>query len=93
MVRLFVHGDTIYPDVIRVRPGKVFIRAENATLEDISVVVERVQPGQGRRVEARVKTVSRARRADQEITVGTGEYELFEETQPAYRCKMIVEPK
>ena len=90
-VRVFIHPDDIYPAVVAVPPGKVIISAENNTLKDIALVVERLSNrGQG---VARVTAARRDKRNRQEFTLGTGEYIFYEESRPNRYGKLIVDPK
>ena len=41
-IRVWLHGDSIRPNVIRTRPGVIVLRAENETRSDVSLVLERV---------------------------------------------------
>jgi hypothetical protein len=93
LVRVWVHGDGIQPSVLFARPGKIFFNVENETQSDISLAIERVTQGQAN---ARVKalgTQRKARRVGEEMTLGPGEYVVYEETQPQYRARLIVEPR
>jgi len=78
LIRVFVHDFDIYPDVVRTRPGKIQLRAENETREDIALVVERVRPGQSPEPLTRIKTVSRGKRAQEELALGVGEYVFYD---------------
>jgi hypothetical protein len=91
-VRFWVHGDSIYPDVYRIRPGKVLLRFENQTSDDITVALERIIPGSSPQLLKMVSTVNRGYRADVEMTLEAGEYQLYEMGLPAYRGKLIVGP-
>jgi hypothetical protein len=93
LIRVFVHEFDLYPDLIRIKPGKVLIRAENEKRAEIALVIERVGPGQSRQQTARVSAARHLRRADQEITLGVGEYVFYEESQPALKGALIVEPQ
>lgn len=93
LVRVFVHGDDIYPRSILIRPGKLLVVAENETQSDISLVVEKLNPGRAPDAVARVKTPHLGKRNRQELTLGAGEYEFYEESQPHLRGKIIVDPQ
>jgi hypothetical protein len=93
LVRVWVHGDAIYPETLRIPPGKVLIRAENETQSEINLIVERVRPGQANQSVARVRAVVDQKRANQEMTLGVGEYVYYDESQPQYKGTLIVEPK
>lgn len=91
LVRVWVHGDAIQPPILYARPGKILFNVENETQSDISLVIERAVPGGAN---ARVKSVGtqrKGKRVGEEMRLGPGEYELYEETQPQYRAKLIVE--
>ena len=92
LIRVWMHGDMIYPTVVHARPGRVLLRAENQTQTDVALVLERVLPGAARQRTARVNTVSKALRAEQLLTVGVGEYEFYDEAFPEAKGKLIVEP-
>jgi hypothetical protein len=92
-VRIFLHGDEIYPDTLRLQPGRILLSAENETQSDISLIIERVIPGQGREVVANVRTVRQAKRNEQELLLGVGEYTYYEESQPEIKGTLIVEPQ
>jgi len=93
IVTIWVHGEDIYPGVVRVRPGRVLIRAENETQSDIVLVVERIAPGAAPQAAATVSTSRRAKRADKELQLGAGEYRFYEQSQPDTMGAMIVEPR
>ncbi|MFY9607892.1 MAG: hypothetical protein WAU45_04660 [Blastocatellia bacterium] len=93
MVRIFVHGDDIYPGFARVRPGRVLLRAENETQSDVALILERVVSGETRQSVARVATSGRGKRADNEVALDIGEYVFFEESRPEIQGRLIVEPR
>ena len=90
-IRVFIHPEDIYPSAAHVKPGKLRLVAENETQTDVSLIVERVSPGQSQRVGA-VKTVNHAKRSPQEITLGAGEYVFYEESRPQQKGRIIVDP-
>lgn len=92
LIRVWMHGEAVYPPVVRARPGKILLRAENRTQSDVALVLERLLPGAARQRTARVNTVSRALRADLVLTLGTGEYEYYHEAFPEAKGKLIIEP-
>ena len=92
LVRIFVHPEDLYPDVVRVTAGKVLIVAENETQKDISLVLVRKNPGQPAQGVALVKTPNVDRRARRDLTLGAGEYVFYEESQPQLQGKLIVDP-
>jgi hypothetical protein len=93
LVRIFVHGDDLYPDVVRVTAGKVLIVAENETQKDIFLVVERKTDGQPQQGIALVKTPHLDKRARRELTLEAGEYVFYEESQPQLQGRLIVDPE
>ena len=93
LVRVFIHNDDIYPSVVRARPGKILLKAENQTLGDVALIVERKQPGQAPAREARLATQNQARRHQQDLTLGVGEYEFYTEARPEIRGLLIVEAR
>jgi hypothetical protein len=93
LVRVWVHGEDIYPQVVHVRPGRVFLRLENETQSDVALIVERVEAGRPPQNLTRLNTTRKAKRADQEIRLGAGEYVFYEETQPDFKGRIFVEPR
>ena len=90
-LRVFIHPDDIYPRLVRVRPGKVVISAENNTQKDIAIIIEPAStPGHNL---GRVAAAVRDKRNKHEYTLGAGEYVFYEETQPKRQGKLIVDPK
>ncbi|HXG94388.1 MAG TPA: hypothetical protein VNN73_18735 [Blastocatellia bacterium] len=92
LVRVWVHNDDIYPYVVRVKPGRILLVVENRTLTDITLIVERVLPGQARQLAARVSAVRKAIRVNGEFVLGAGEYVFYEESQPDVKGTIIVRP-
>lgn len=92
LIRIWMHGDAIYPPIARARPGKILLRAENQTQSDVALILERVLPGDARQNTARVSTVSKALRANLVLTLVPGEYEFYDEAFPEARGKLIVGP-
>jgi hypothetical protein len=92
VVTIWVHGEDIYPGVVRARPGRVRLRAENETQSDIVLIVERVTTGQARQEAARVHASRNIKRKDQELHLGAGEYIFYEESRPEITGTLIVEP-
>jgi hypothetical protein len=92
-VRIFVHGDDIYPDTLSLRPGRVLLAAENETQSDISLVVERVTSGQVKEAVAKIRTLRQGKRGQQELRLGAGHYIYYEESRPDVQGSLIVEPK
>jgi hypothetical protein len=93
LVRVFVHADDIYPDEITVGPGKILIVAENETQSDISLIVEKVNPGHAPEGAAKLDARQFDRRNKQELTLGVGEYVFYAESNPAVKGKLIVDPQ
>jgi hypothetical protein len=92
-LRVFVHGEDIYPLVARVRPGRLMLNAENETQSDVALVIEKIVPGQAGRIIASVSTQNRAKRSAQEVDIGAGEYVFYEQSQPEVRGRLIVEAR
>lgn len=90
LLRVWVHGDGIYPEFLRLPPGRVVIRSENETQSDINLVVERVIPGQSNQSLARVPTPVSQKRANHELALAVGEYVYYEESQPQYKGLLTV---
>lgn len=93
LVRVWVHGDGLYPDVVKARPGVILLKAENQTQSDIALIVERLGPNQTSQRLARLGTVNKARRVDQVFTLSEGEYVFYAESQLQYKGLLIVEPR
>jgi hypothetical protein len=92
LVRVFIHEFDLYPNLIRIKPGRVLIRAENEKRAEIALVVQRVGPAQSLHHTARVTAARHLRRADQVIALGIGEYVFYEESRPTLKGTLIVEP-
>ena len=93
MIRVFIHPDDIYPSLIRARPGLLRFRAENETLTDVTLVLERIVSGHSTQEVARVSTVRQANRADQEVGLGVGQYVFYEASRPEIKGTLIVDPQ
>ena len=91
-IRVFIHPEDIYPGSVVVKPGKIDLVAENETLTEVSLVVERVNPGQAHQSVAAVRTVDRLKRNRQELTLDAGLYVFYEESRPRQQGKIIVDP-
>ena len=91
-IRVFVHPEDIYPGVAFVKPGKIGLVVENETQADVSLVVERVSPGQAPQSVTAVRTVNHGKRNRQDLTLGTGEYVFYEESRPQQRGRIVVDP-
>ena len=91
IVRIFAHADDIYPGFARVRPGRVRLVAENETQKDVSIVLERVNPGASRTAVLQVNSLLREKRSSGELTVGAGEYEFYVDGNPDVRGTLIVD--
>lgn len=92
-IRIWVHGDDVRPKVIHAWPGPVLLTAENETGADVSLVVERVLPGQANGLTARVPTLRRLKRANRELSLAVGEYLFYEAGRPNIRGSILVEPR
>ena len=79
MLRIFVHAEDIYPDVIRVKAGAVRLRAENETLGDVALVLQTVTPST---LVAQVATVNQGKRAEQTVQLTKGEYIYYDQARP-----------
>lgn len=92
-LRVFVHPEDIYPNVVTIAPGTIQLRAENETLGDVSLVLERVTAGQPPQVMTQVTTVNKAKRAAQQVTLAAGEYLYYDQSRPDIKGKLIVAGK
>jgi len=92
-IRVFIHPEDIYPGVVVVKPGRVRLVAENQTQTDVSLIIERVIPGQSRQGVAAVRTANHAKRKHQDVALGEGEYVFYEESRPEQRGRIIVDPR
>ena len=93
VVRIWIHGDDLYPSVVRVRPGRVVLAAQNETQLDVSLVVEKVEAGNPRQSVTRLPTRSREKRNKQELVLAPGEYEFYCDGWPEVRGRLIVDPQ
>jgi hypothetical protein len=92
-LRVFVHGDDIYPLTARRRPGRLLVNAENETQSDIVVVFEKVIAGRSNQRVTSIAARVSAKRSAQEVTLGAGEYVFYEESHPDVRGELIVESR
>ena len=92
LVRVFVHEFDLYPDLIKIKSGKIFLRAENEKRMDIALIVERASPGQTTQQITRISAARNLKRAGQELILDAGEYVFYEESNPDLRGTIIVEP-
>jgi hypothetical protein len=92
LVRVFVHGNDLYPGFVVVRPGRVLLVAENETQTDISLVLEKRNPGQAPELLSRLPARQRDKRSRQQLTLGAGEYVFYPESNPVLRGRLIVDP-
>ena len=90
MLRIFVHGDDLYPNFMQVPPGVVRLRAENETQGDVALVLERATPGSQPQVLATVSTVYQAKRADLTVELTAGEYDYYDAMRPEIRGHLSV---
>lgn len=91
LVRVWVHASDLYPSVVRVRPGKILIVAENETQGDVSLAVERVLAGGARASLTSLRTSERGKRVNREVTIDVGEYVFYSESNPALQGRLIAE--
>lgn len=92
-IRVWIHGNDVRPKVIHAWPGRVLLTCENETGSDTALIVDRVVVGELNDRTSRVPTAVRRKRATQEVTLVPGEYVFYEESRPAIRGKIIVEPR
>jgi hypothetical protein len=90
-IRVWIQGNDIRPSVIHTRPGPLRLSVENASGADVSLVIEKVLPGRASLRAASMRTLSRTKRATQEIELGVGEYIFYEESRPDITGRLIVE--
>lgn len=92
-IRVFIHPEDIYPGTVVVKPGLIDLVVENQTQADVSLVVERVNPGQVHQSVAAVKTVDHRNRNQQGLTLTPGVYVFYEESRPHQQGTIIVDPR
>jgi hypothetical protein len=93
LVRVFVHGDSVRPEIIRIRPGKLWLRVENETHGDVSLAIERLDPGNPNILYGKVQTANNGERGQLEFELGVGEYVFYDESRPAIKGTLIVQPR
>lgn len=89
-LRVYVHRDSVRPSVIHAWPGKTLISIENESGADIALQIEKTLVQQMLPI-ALLKLPSHAKRAEQEVTLGIGEYVLYDLSRPNVRSRLIVE--
>lgn len=92
IVRVWVHPDDIYPDVVKARAGQALLMAENERTTDISLVVERVIPGHSNQAVASISASNIAKRAGNVMSLSVGQYIFYEQTRPDLRGTIVVDP-
>jgi cupredoxin-like protein len=90
MVLVFIHNEDLYPSVVSVKAGEIFLRIENWTQKDVSLVVERVISGEGEQRVKDVQTSNKAERAHTDLSLSPGEYVFYEQSRPDVKGKIIV---
>lgn len=89
-LRIFVHPEDIYPDVITIAAGPIQLRAENETLGDVSLVIDQVKEGQLPQTIIQFGTTNKAKRVAQQVDLPAGEYVYYDPSRPDVRGKLIV---
>lgn len=92
MIRVWVHPDDIYPDVVRARAGEALLMAENERTTDISLVVERVILGHSNQAVASISASNIAKRAGTVLNLSEGQYIFYEQTRPDLTGTIVVDP-
>ena len=82
IIRVWVHLDDIYPDSVKVRAGRALLMAENERTTDISLIVERVIPGQSNQAITSISASNIAKRAGTVLDLSAGKYIFYEQTRP-----------
>jgi hypothetical protein len=91
LLRIWVHGNDIYPDLVRVNPGTFRLQAENQAAYDISLILEQVADGQAPQHITTISVAQPANRANQILTLSGGEYVFYEQARPEVKGRLIVE--
>jgi hypothetical protein len=91
LLRVWVHGDDIYPDVVQVNHGTVLIQAENQVSADITLVVEQIVEGLAPQQITTISAAQHASCAKQTLTLSPGQYVFYEQSRPGVIGKMVVE--
>jgi hypothetical protein len=92
ILRVWVHPDDIYPDLVRTKPGRVILMAENERTTDISLVVARLIFGQSNQTVASISVSNIAKRAGNVLDLSAGTYIFYEQTRPDLTGTIIVAP-
>ena len=88
LLRIFVHAEDIYPDVIRVKAGTIRLRAENETLGDAVLILQSVTPSA---LVAQVATVNQGKRAEQTVQLTKGDYIYYDQARPGIIGRLTVD--
>ena len=91
VLRIWLHGDDIYPDLARMNPGTVMLVAENQTSSDFTLVVEQVGPGQTPELTSTLSAARHISRVNRTLTLTSGQYVFYEQSRPEVKGKLIVE--
>lgn len=90
VIRVWLHPDDIYPDVVRVKPGKVLLMAENQKATGISLIIEKVLANQSKQAIASISASDIARRAGNVLDLSPGEYIFYDQSRPDLTGAIIV---
>lgn len=90
LIRVWVHEDDLYPAIIHVSPGPIFLRVENQTLKNVGVVVERRQPGEAAQFVTHLQTTRAERRFQEPLSLNAGEYVFYEQSRPELVGRIVV---
>lgn len=91
VLRIWIHGEDIYPDSVRMNPGTVMLVAENQISSDFTLVLEQVAPGQAPQLTSTLSAAQHVNRVNQTLTLSNGQYIFYEQSRPEVKGKLIVE--
>jgi hypothetical protein len=91
-LRVWIHGDDLRPRIIHAWPGKALIEIANEDRADLSLQLKRITPP-GLQLASSISVAIQSRRSQQELSLGVGEYVLYDEAHPNSRVKLLIEPR
>jgi hypothetical protein len=91
-LRIWRTVSDLRPRVLHAWPGKALIEVVNDRGDQASIRIDRITPDASHPTET-LDLAPQLRRTKHEITLGSGEYIIYDTTQPAMRVRLVVEPR
>lgn len=91
-IRIWVHNGDLRPVSITGWPGKALFTIENVAERDLSLQIEKVLPNRNQSIAA-FSVPAAAKRITREMNLSTGDYVIYESSQPDVKAKMVIKPR